>query len=98
MNDKSDREKEIKYGDVLEGEKDADLFYIVDVSGFGFAQVPEKQRLDWSSSLSISRYEKYLESGISSRGWSCVYYHFISIRISGLICSHDQCLRTINLI
>jgi len=52
VNDKVGREKEIKFGDEVTGEKDADSFYIVDVPGFGFAQVPEKQRLDWSAFLS----------------------------------------------
>jgi len=71
VNDKSDREKEIKYGDVLEGEKDADSFYIVDVPGFGFAQVPEKQRLDWSSFLS-----KYLDTRNTLR----VVFHLVDGR------------------
>lgn len=49
VNDKADREKEIKYGDVVGGEKDADSFYIVDLPGFGYAKVPEKQRQKWAN-------------------------------------------------
>lgn len=52
MNDKPDREKEIRYGDVVEGERDADSFNIVDLPGFGFAKVPEKQRREWSDFMS----------------------------------------------
>ena len=46
------RKLKVKYGDEVNGEKDADSFYIVDVPGFGFAKVPEKQRSNWSSFLS----------------------------------------------
>jgi len=52
VNDKVGKEKEVKYGDDVSGEKDADSFYIVDVPGFGFAQVPDKQRAEWTSFLS----------------------------------------------
>lgn len=48
VNDKPGREKEIKYGDVVEGEKDRDSFYIVDLPGFGFAKVPDQQRREWA--------------------------------------------------
>jgi len=51
VNDYPGREKEIKYGDNTSGEKDADSFYIVDIPGFGFAKVPEKQKLKWSNFL-----------------------------------------------
>lgn len=71
VNDKPGLEKEIKYGDDVEGEKDADSFYIVDVPGFGFAQVPEKQRLDWSSFLS-----KYL----ATRNTLRVVFHLVDGR------------------
>lgn len=47
VNDKVGREREIKYGDVVEGEKDEDSFYIVDLPGFGYAKVPEAQRQEW---------------------------------------------------
>mmetsp|Transcript_4307 Transcript_4307/g.4865 ORF Transcript_4307/g.4865 Transcript_4307/m.4865 type:complete len:605 (+) Transcript_4307:76-1890(+) len=49
VNDKSGREKEIKYGDTVGGEKDDDSFYLVDLPGFGFAKVPDKQRQKWAS-------------------------------------------------
>jgi GTP-binding protein len=49
VNDKSGREKEIKYGDKVEGERDADSFYLVDLPGFGFAKVPEAQRRGWAT-------------------------------------------------
>jgi len=52
INDKPDREKEIKYGDKIEGSRDRDSFHIVDLPGFGFAKVPEKQRQEWSSFMS----------------------------------------------
>ena len=51
MNDKPGREKEVRYGDVLPGEKDPDSFNIVDVPGFGFARVPDKIRKEWSDFL-----------------------------------------------
>lgn len=41
----------MRYGDVLEGEKDGDSFYIVDVPGFGYAQVPDKLKKEWSHFL-----------------------------------------------
>lgn len=49
VNDKPGREKEVKYGDKVEGEPDADSFYLVDLPGFGFAKVPEALRQGWSS-------------------------------------------------
>jgi ribosome biogenesis GTP-binding protein YsxC/EngB len=49
VNDKPGREKEIKYGDEIIGEKDRDSFYLVDLPGFGFAKVPEAQRKQWAS-------------------------------------------------
>jgi len=52
VNDKPGKEKEIKYGDFVPGEKDADSFYILDVPGFGFAKVPEQLRNAWSDFLS----------------------------------------------
>jgi ribosome biogenesis GTP-binding protein YsxC/EngB len=51
VNDKPGIEKEIRYGDVVPGSKDADSFYLVDVPGIGYAKVPEKQRDQWSSFL-----------------------------------------------
>ena len=47
VNDNPDREKELKYGDVLETEKEMESFYIVDVPGFGYAKVPDKLRRQW---------------------------------------------------
>lgn len=52
VNDKPGKEKEVKYGDYVPGHKDPDAFYILDVPGFGFAKVPEKQRQAWSDFLS----------------------------------------------
>ena len=52
VNDKPGREKEIKYGDKIDGEKDRDSFYLVDLPGFGFAKVPEAQRRQWASFMS----------------------------------------------
>lgn len=52
VNDKPGREKEIRYGDTVEGEKDLDSFYIVDLPGFGFAKVPDQQRKEWADFMS----------------------------------------------
>jgi ribosome biogenesis GTP-binding protein YsxC/EngB len=52
VNDKPGREKEIKYGDKVDGEKDRDSFYLVDLPGFGFAKVPEATRRQWASFMS----------------------------------------------
>lgn len=51
INDKPGREKEIKYGDVVDAQKDSDAFYIVDVPGFGYAKVPDKLKREWSDFL-----------------------------------------------
>mmetsp|Transcript_23051 Transcript_23051/g.32478 ORF Transcript_23051/g.32478 Transcript_23051/m.32478 type:complete len:616 (-) Transcript_23051:322-2169(-) len=71
VNDKPGKEKEIKYGDEVAGEKDLDSFYIVDVPGFGFAKVPEKQRKLWSDFLS-----DYLKNRSTLR----VVFHLIDAR------------------
>mmetsp|Transcript_1960 Transcript_1960/g.2198 ORF Transcript_1960/g.2198 Transcript_1960/m.2198 type:complete len:566 (-) Transcript_1960:145-1842(-) len=52
INDKPGKEKEVRYGDVVEGEVDEDSFYLVDVPGFGFAKVPDALRTQWSIFLS----------------------------------------------
>jgi len=49
VNDKPGREKEIRYGDKVDGTKDDDSFYLVDLPGFGFAKVPDEQRKQWAS-------------------------------------------------
>jgi GTP-binding protein len=49
VNDKPGREREVKYGDKVEGERDSDSFYLVDLPGFGFAKVPDVQRKQWAS-------------------------------------------------
>ncbi len=71
VNDKPGREKEVKYGDEVKGEKDPDAFYILDVPGFGFAKVPEKQRDAWSDFLST-----YIETRKTLR----VVFHLIDGR------------------
>ena len=48
VNDKPDLARQIRYGDDVLGTKDPDSFYIVDLPGFGFAKVPQKQRQEWS--------------------------------------------------
>lgn len=53
VNDKPGKEKEIKYGDKVDGEPDPDSFYIVDLPGFGFAKVPEQQRREWADFMSL---------------------------------------------
>ena len=52
VNDIPGREKEFRYGDEVVGEKDPDSFYIVDLPGFGYAKVPQKQRDQWASFMS----------------------------------------------
>ena len=50
VNDKLDKKKEVKFGDQFPNQApDSDSFYIVDLPGFGYAKVPEKQRLDWEN-------------------------------------------------
>lgn len=53
VNDKPGKEKEIKYGDQVDGEPDPDSFYIVDLPGFGFAKVPDEQRQEWAEFMSL---------------------------------------------
>lgn len=71
VNDKPGREKEVKYGDDVPGEKDGDSFYILDVPGFGFAKVPEKQRQAWSD---------FLAEYITTRKTLRVIFHLIDGR------------------
>jgi GTP-binding protein EngB required for normal cell division len=71
VNDKPGKEKEVKYGDFVPGEKDLDSFYILDVPGFGFAKVPEKQRKAWSD---------FLAEYIKSRKTLRVIFHLIDGR------------------
>lgn len=71
VNDKPGREKEIKYGDVVEGEKDADSFYMVDLPGFGYAKVPEKQRQEWRD---------FMREYISTRKTLRVLFHLVDGR------------------
>jgi ribosome biogenesis GTP-binding protein YsxC/EngB len=71
VNDKPGLEKEIKYGDNVEGERDADSFYIVDLPGFGYAKVPERQRQQW---------KKFMHEYLSSRPTLRVVFHLIDGR------------------
>ena len=71
VNDKPGREKEIKYGDAVKGEKDPDSFYIVDLPGFGYAKVPEKQRQQWSD---------FMRQYISDRTNLRVLFHLVDAR------------------
>jgi len=71
VNDKPDREKEIKYGDVIVGEKDLDSFNIVDLPGFGFAKVPDHIRRDWS---------EFMSQYITSRKTLRVLFHLVDAR------------------
>ena len=72
VNDKMNREKEIKYGDIIPGTKDNDSFYIVDVPGYGYARVPEHQKVQWIEFL-----HNYLLNRISLK----VIFHLIDSRI-----------------
>merc|ERR1711935_1000822 len=71
VNDKPGREKEFRFGDNVEGEKDDDSFYLVDLPGFGFAKVPEKQKKQWSSFMG-----EYLENRKNLK----VVFHLIDSR------------------
>uniref|UniRef100_A0A7R9WZ35 EngB-type G domain-containing protein n=1 Tax=Craspedostauros australis TaxID=1486917 RepID=A0A7R9WZ35_9STRA len=75
VNDKPGREKEIRYGDVMIGEKDPDSFYIVDLPGFGFAKVPDYQREMWAS---------FMSDYLSTRRTLKVVFHLVDAR-HGLI-------------
>jgi GTP-binding protein len=48
VNDNPDLARRIRYGDEVLGSRDRDSFYIVDLPGFGFAKVPQKQKQEWS--------------------------------------------------
>lgn len=71
VNDKPGREKEIRYGDVIDAEKDSDSFYIVDVPGFGYAKVPDKLKKEWS--LFLAEY-------VANRETLRVVFHLIDAR------------------
>jgi ribosome biogenesis GTP-binding protein YsxC/EngB len=71
VNDIPGREKEFRYGDDVIGEKDRDSFYIVDLPGFGFARVPQKQRDEWSA---------FMEEYIKTRQNLKVLFHLVDGR------------------
>eukprot|EP00535_Pseudo-nitzschia_heimii_P007319 CAMPEP_0197178900 /NCGR_PEP_ID=MMETSP1423-20130617/4024_1 /TAXON_ID=476441 /ORGANISM="Pseudo-nitzschia heimii, Strain UNC1101" /LENGTH=616 /DNA_ID=CAMNT_0042628719 /DNA_START=144 /DNA_END=1994 /DNA_ORIENTATION=- len=71
VNDKPGREKEIRYGDKVGGKKDDDSFYLVDLPGFGFAKVPDKQKKQWASFMG-----EYLENRKNLK----VVFHLIDSR------------------
>lgn len=71
VNDKPGREKEIRYGDKVEGTKDDDSFYLVDLPGFGFAKVPDEQKRQWASFMG-----EYLETRKNLK----VVFHLIDSR------------------
>mmetsp|Transcript_33149 Transcript_33149/g.48644 ORF Transcript_33149/g.48644 Transcript_33149/m.48644 type:complete len:519 (-) Transcript_33149:272-1828(-) len=71
INDKPGREKEIRYGDVLPGEKDHDSFYIVDLPGFGFAKVPDKVKQEWGD---------FMREYLMSRKTVRVVFHLVDAR------------------
>ncbi|KAL3902512.1 MAG: hypothetical protein SGILL_010795 [Bacillariaceae sp.] len=71
VNDKRGREKEVKYGDQIEGERDSDSFYLVDLPGFGFAKVPEEQRKEWAD---------FMGEYLSNRKTLKVVFHLIDSR------------------
>eukprot|EP00522_Entomoneis_paludosa_P015033 CAMPEP_0172456436 /NCGR_PEP_ID=MMETSP1065-20121228/15569_1 /TAXON_ID=265537 /ORGANISM="Amphiprora paludosa, Strain CCMP125" /LENGTH=602 /DNA_ID=CAMNT_0013209441 /DNA_START=154 /DNA_END=1959 /DNA_ORIENTATION=+ len=71
VNDKPELERQIRYGDDIPGEKDADSFYMVDLPGFGYAKVPDKQRREWSS---------FMRDYISNRRNLRVLFHLVDSR------------------
>jgi len=72
VNDKPDREKELKYGDVIPGKADEDSFYLVDLPGFGYAKVPQQQRQAWAD---------FFEEYISTRKTLQVLFHLVDSRL-----------------
>mmetsp|Transcript_4246 Transcript_4246/g.6165 ORF Transcript_4246/g.6165 Transcript_4246/m.6165 type:complete len:643 (-) Transcript_4246:182-2110(-) len=71
VNDKPEKEREIRYGDQVEGEKDADSFYIVDLPGFGFAKVPQQQQREWAT---------FMEAYLANRKTLSVVFHLVDAR------------------
>merc|ERR1711935_8079 len=71
VNDKPGREKEFRFGDKVSGKKDDDSFYLVDLPGFGFAKVPDKQKNQWASFMG-----EYLENRKNLK----VVFHLIDSR------------------
>lgn len=71
VNDKAGVEKEIKYGDTVEGEKDADSFYMVDLPGFGYAKVPDAQKQKW---------REFMHLYITKRPTLRVLFHLVDAR------------------
>lgn len=71
VNDKPEREREIRYGDDVRGEKDRDAFYIADLPGFGFAKVPQQQRQMWA---------EFMEDYLANRSALRVVFHLIDAR------------------
>lgn len=71
VNDKVGREKEIRYGDVLPGSKDADSFNIVDLPGFGYAKVPDHLKRQWSD---------FMDDYIANRKSLRVLFHLVDGR------------------
>ena len=72
VNDKVGIEKEIKYGDKVDGFKDPDSFYLVDLPGYGYAKVPEKQRRVWLD---------FMDEYLSERPTLRVIFHLIDGRL-----------------
>jgi len=71
VNDKPGREKEFRYGDKVGGKKDDDSFYLVDLPGFGYAKVPDKQKNQWTAFMG-----EYLETRKNLK----VVFHLIDSR------------------
>jgi GTP-binding protein len=71
VNDKPDLERQIRYGDIVPGDKDPDSFYIVDLPGFGYAKVPPQQREQWL---------KFMHQFISERRTLRVVFHLVDSR------------------
>jgi GTP-binding protein len=72
VNDKPDLKRELRYGDDLGKQaRDRDCFYIVDLPGFGYAQVPQEVRQEWST---------LLESFLGQRKSLKVVFHLVDAR------------------
>jgi GTP-binding protein len=71
VNDKPGREKEVKYGDIVDGERDLDSFYLVDLPGFGYAKVSDQLKEQWAA---------LMKDYISNRSSLRVLFHLIDAR------------------
>lgn len=71
VNDKPELGREIRFGDEVDGEKDKDSFYIVDLPGFGYAKVSAEQKQEW---------KEFMAEYFSARKTLRVLFHLVDAR------------------